>query len=61
LGKLVCLNLILLGQNLYEIWHSSYTEIIALENLFEAWERIYKGKRNKVDVGVFERLLEDIS
>jgi len=42
-----------------KIWHSSYTEIIALENLFLAWEEFIKGKRNKADVGIFERSLED--
>ena len=42
-----------------KIWHNSYTEIIALENLFQAWEEFIKGKRNKADVGIFERSLED--
>jgi len=41
------------------IWHSNYTEIISLENLFQAWEGFLKGKRKKSDVGVFERRLED--
>lgn len=41
------------------IWHSNYTEIISLENLFQAWEGFLIGKRKKADVGVFERKLED--
>lgn len=38
---------------------SSYSEIISLENLFGAWNVFKKGKRNKKDVVLFERHLED--
>lgn len=41
------------------IWHSTYPKIISLENVFQAWEEFAKGKRKKVDVGLFERDLED--
>jgi RNA-directed DNA polymerase len=41
------------------ICHNSYTDIITLENLFQAWEEFAKGKRKKADVGLFERSLED--
>lgn len=37
----------------------SYTNLISLENLFQAWEEFRKGKRSKVDVQGFERNLED--
>ncbi|OGY24553.1 MAG: hypothetical protein A2Y57_03315 [Candidatus Woykebacteria bacterium RBG_13_40_7b] len=36
-----------------------YNKIISLENLFQAWSEFKKGKRNKLDVGCFERHLED--
>lgn len=41
------------------IWHSNYTEIITLENLFQAWEEFIKGKKSKADVQLFGRNLED--
>src|SRR3990167_6719683 len=37
----------------------SYTSLISTGNLFQAWEEFKKGKRNKKDVQVFERNLED--
>ena len=37
----------------------SYSSLISLTNLFQAWEEFKKGKRNKRDVQVFERNLED--
>lgn len=36
-----------------------YKEITSLPNLFQAWEEFKKGKRKKIDVGEFERHLED--
>ena len=37
----------------------SYTSLISIENLFQAWEEFKKGKRKKHDVQIFERNLED--
>lgn len=37
----------------------SYSSLISIENLFQAWEEFRKGKRKKFDVQVFERNLED--
>jgi len=36
-----------------------YKEITSLDNLFQAWEEFKKEKRTKIDVGDFERHLED--
>jgi len=36
-----------------------YSKLISVENIFQAWEEFKKGKRNKRDVQVFERNLED--
>ncbi len=36
-----------------------FEEIISLENLFESWREFRRGKRNKLDVQMFERNLED--
>ncbi len=36
-----------------------YKEITSLDNLFQAWEEFKKDKRKKIDVGSFERHLED--
>lgn len=36
-----------------------YSQVISLENLFQAWNGFKKGKRNKKDVQLFERNLED--
>jgi len=36
-----------------------YSKVISLNNLFQAWSEFKKGKRNKFDVGCFERHLED--
>jgi len=38
---------------------SNYSQLISIENIFQAWEEFKKGKRNKYDVQVFERNLED--
>lgn len=37
----------------------SYISLISIENLFQAWGEFKKGKRQKRDVQVFERNLED--
>lgn len=39
--------------------HKSYSEIISIENLFQVWDEFRKGKRERKDVQVFERNLED--
>ena len=38
---------------------TTYLSLISIENLFQAWEEFKKGKRNKRDVQVFEKHLED--
>lgn len=37
----------------------SYSNLISIENLFQAWEEFRKGKKKKKDVMFFERNLED--
>ncbi len=37
----------------------TYSSLISIDNLFQAWEEFKKGKRKKYDVMVFERNLED--
>ncbi len=39
--------------------HEIYSNIISLENLFQAWSEFKKGKRLRKDVQFFERYLED--
>src|SRR3990170_8503702 len=36
-----------------------YSKLISIENIFQAWEEFKKGKRNKNDIQLFERHLED--
>src|SRR3990167_9489414 len=36
-----------------------YNKVISLDNLFQAWDEFKNGKRKKIDVGYFERHLED--
>lgn len=36
-----------------------YLELIALDQLFQAWNEFRKGKRKRIDVSAFERNLED--
>jgi len=36
-----------------------YSQLISIENLFQAWGEFKKGKRKKLDVQAFERKLED--
>ena len=40
-------------------FHKLYPQISSIENLFQAWEEFKKGKHKKIDVGIFERNLED--
>lgn len=40
-------------------FHDLYYQISSIENLFQAWEEFKKGKLKKIDVGTFERNLED--
>ncbi len=49
------------NNNIYtsSLSRSSYSSLISIENLFQAWEEFKKGKRNKRDVQAFERNLED--
>jgi len=42
-----------------KVFHSLYSQITSVENLFQAWEEFKKGKLRKLDVGRFERNLED--
>ena len=37
----------------------NYSKLISLENIFQAWDEFKKGKRNKKDVQILERYLED--
>lgn len=36
-----------------------FSKVTSLENLFQAWGEFKKGKRKKIDVGCFEKSLED--
>lgn len=42
-----------------KLYKNLFSKIISLENLLEAWDEFKKGKRNKVDVQIFELRLED--
>lgn len=42
-----------------KIFSHLYNKVISTENLFQTWEEFKKGKRKKIDVGYFERHLED--
>lgn len=50
----VCVNVLIMSRV-----HEIYSNIISLENLFDAWSEFKKGKRIRKDVQVFERYLED--
>ena len=39
--------------------HSNYSNLISIENLFQAWNEFRKGKSKRLDVQIFERNLED--
>lgn len=47
------------GNVIRKIINHSYISLISLTNLFQAWEEFKSGKRNKKDVQLFERHLED--
>ena len=49
------------NNNIYtsSLSRSSYSSLISIENIFQAWEEFKKGKCKKLDVQVFERNLED--
>jgi retron-type reverse transcriptase len=36
-----------------------FSQLVSIENLLDAWNEFKKGKRNKLDVQIFERNLED--
>ncbi|OGY25518.1 MAG: hypothetical protein A2Z11_03775 [Candidatus Woykebacteria bacterium RBG_16_43_9] len=42
-----------------KVFSHLYEQVISLENLFQAWNEFKTGKRKKIDVGYFERYLED--
>lgn len=42
-----------------KVFSHIYNEITSLDNLFQAWDEFKRGKRGKIDVGYFERYLED--
>ena len=42
-----------------KVWHGIYTEIITIDNIFQAWDEFLKSKRSKWDVMTFGRNLED--
>lgn len=39
--------------------HISYSNLISIENIFQAWSEFRKGKSKRFDVQEFERHLED--
>lgn len=39
--------------------HINYSNLISIENLFQAWGEFRKGKAKRLDVQIFERNLED--
>lgn len=39
--------------------HIDYSNLISIENLFQAWSEFRKGKTKRIDVQIFERNLED--
>ncbi|MBF8249550.1 MAG: RNA-directed polymerase [Candidatus Levybacteria bacterium] len=45
--------------NIFTCMHSDYSNLISLENLFQAWGEFRKGKAKRFDVQEFERNLED--
>lgn len=42
-----------------KIYTNSFDDMISIENIFHAWDKFKKGKRNKKDVQIFEFNLED--
>lgn len=45
--------------NILNMIHKNYSELTAIENLFQACDEFKKGKRKRKDVQIFERNLED--
>lgn len=45
--------------NILICMHFEYSELISVENLFQAWSAFRKGKAKRIDVQEFERNLED--
>jgi len=48
----VCVNILI-------CMHTNYSNLISIENLFQAWNEFRKGKLKRLDVQEFERNLED--
>lgn len=42
-----------------KIFHTLYSQVTSIEHLLQAWIEFKKGKRNRKDVQIFERFLED--
>ena len=42
-----------------EVARSDFSDLISINNLFQAWNEFKVGKRKKIDVMVFERFLEE--
>ena len=45
--------------NIFICMHTNYSNLISIENLFQAWSEFRKGKSKRFDVQEFERHLED--
>jgi len=45
--------------NVFTYMHIGYSNLISIENLFQAWSEFRKGKSKRLDVQTFERNLED--
>ena len=46
-------------ESLDEVARFDFSNLISIENLFQAWNEFKKGKRKRLDVQIFERSLED--
>jgi len=42
-----------------KIYKKLFDQLVSMDNLLDAWNEFKKGKRNKLDVQIFERNLED--
>lgn len=45
--------------NIFTCMHTNYSNLISIENIFQAWKEFGKGKAKRLDVQEFERNLED--
>jgi len=45
--------------NIFICMHIDYSNLISIENIFQAWKEFRKGKSKRFDVWEFERYLED--